>query len=108
MNNQWVLVGGGQFGGDSEAHLQSVILVCPGPCWNPQEGTIYLTPRNVQEARITNVSGTLVTVVARDPTITDSFVFDLATAQWIAPAGTAPYPVYATPPWQTPTPVPAP
>lgn len=108
VNNQWVLVGGGQFGGNTEVHRQSVILVCPGPCWNPTEGTIYLTPRNVQEVRIANVTDTLVTVVARDPTSTDSFVFDLATAHWVAPAGASPYPVYATPPWQTPTLVPAP
>ncbi len=108
VNNQWILVGGGQFGGDSEAHLQSVILVCPGPCYRPDEGTIYPTPHNVLEARIANVSGTLVTVVARDPAIPDSFVFDLATAQWVAPPGASPYPVYATPPGETPTSVPTP
>ncbi len=108
VNNQWILVGGGQFSGDSEAHLQSVILVCPGPCYRPDEGTIYPTPHNVLEARIASVSGTLVTVVARDPAIPDSFVFDLATAQWVAPPGASPYPVYATPPRETPTSVPTP
>ncbi len=108
VNNQWVLVGGGQFGGNIEVHRQSAILVCPGPCYRPDEGTIYLTPRNVQEVRIANVTGTLVTVVPRDPTINDSFVFDLATAQWVAPPGASPYPVYATPPQQTPTAVPPP
>ena len=85
-----------------------MILVCPGPCYRPDEGTIYLTPHNVQEVRIANVTGTLVTVVAREPALTDSFVFDLATSQWVAPPGASPYPVYATPPGETPTAVPTP
>jgi hypothetical protein len=108
VNNQWVLVGGGQTEGSTESPAQSMILVCPGPCFDPDEGTIYLTPRNVQEVRIANVRGALVTVVPRDPSVSDAFVFDLATNQWVTPPGETPYPVWATPPVRTPTPVPPP
>lgn len=108
VNNQWVLVGGGQVRDDETYRWHSFILVCPGPCWNPIKGTMYATPRDVVEARIANVTGTLVTVVPRDPTIADSFVFDLATGRWVAPPGASPYPVIATPPYHSPTPVPPP
>ena len=108
VNNQWVLVGGGQTEASGESLAQSMILICPGPCFDPDEGTIYLTPRNVQEVRIAHVTGTLVTVVPRDPARPDVFLFDLATNQWVTPPGATPYPVLATPPLHTPTPVPAP
>ncbi len=106
VNNQWVLVGGGQVRDDETYRWHSFILVCPGPCWDPNEGTMYPTPRNVQEVRIANVTGTLVTVVPRDPAIADSFEFDLATGRWVAPPGASPYPVIATPPCITPVPPP--
>jgi hypothetical protein len=108
VNNQWVLVGGGQVRDDETYRWHSFILVCPGPCWNPIKGTMYPTPRDVQEVRIANVTGTLVTVVPRDPAIADSFVFDLAAGRWVAPPGASPYPVIATPPYHSPTPVPPP
>jgi hypothetical protein len=89
VNGTWLFVGAGYTGGGIGAYNpppQSLLVVCPEPLdehWGGSDALTYETPVNVGEIRIEALSGSLVTVVPRDPNNHVSFVFDLATRQWI-------------------------
>jgi hypothetical protein len=103
VNGAWFLLGGG-YDGDVGVQQRSLFLVCPEPCHRLlAEEQIYPTPRNVWDVRISVVSGPLITLVPRDPTIHDSFVFDLATRHWVSlTPGPAPSPGVSPLPSATP------
>ncbi len=92
VGGTWLFVGAGSVGyahdPDGQNPLRGLIVVCPEPIDEHmgRDSVTYETPVNVGEVRIASISGSLVTIVPRDPNNHASFVFDLATRRWVTPA----------------------
>jgi hypothetical protein len=81
-----------------ESEADQGVLWVRGPGDHVQDVPWYRTPQRVGSIHIVTVEGLRVTVANRSPPNPPaSFVFDLATRQWLHPDGT---------PWPTPTPLP--
>jgi hypothetical protein len=94
-------VGAGYRGESLDHSLQGLLWVCPEPCIFPSPDQLYTAPR--ADLHIIAVNGVLVTLASRDPSIRDSFVFDLATDQWVSlTPGPAPAPGVSPLPSATP------
>jgi hypothetical protein len=102
INGAWILVGSGHEGTSEDdiahgaagpADLHGLIWVCPEPCWAPEPDHLYPAPR--PDLHIIAVDGPRITLASRDPTVPDTFVFDITTRQWVPPA---PSPVPSLPP----------
>ncbi len=89
VSGRWIFVAAGYTGGGIGAYNpppRSIIFVVPEPAYlGSSDAVTYGTPVNEGEVRIASVSGSLVTIVPRDPNNHASFVFDLATRQWAKP-----------------------
>jgi len=77
----WLTAGGG---GAYDDPAQGRVTV-EGPTDPPYTGTVYNTPGRVGLVHITAVNGLRFTIRPVDPHATGSWVFDLATRQWVAP-----------------------
>jgi hypothetical protein len=90
LNGTWLFVGAGFTGElhDEEGNnpLRGLVMVCPEFVNEHFAGCVtYETPVNVGEVRIELLSGSLVSVVPRDPANHAHFVFDLDTRRWLNP-----------------------
>jgi hypothetical protein len=94
LNNQYVYVDGGNLynvvSGDLSDTSIGTILVFTRPLTLSGIGSseFYRTPQQLGPVDITMVNGFLVTVVTANPGTRVSFVFDLATRQWVSPGPT--------------------
>jgi hypothetical protein len=60
-----------------------LIWVCSEPCHVPYPDEVYAAPH--PDLHIIAVDGPRITLAARDPTVPDTFVFDITTFQWVNP-----------------------
>jgi hypothetical protein len=105
LNNEYVYVDAGYLynvaSGDLADTSIGAILVFTRPRSLQGAGpsAFYQTPQRLGPVHIGTVEGTRVTVIPDDPQATITFVFDLATRQWVPPDPTpAPSPVPSLPP----------
>jgi hypothetical protein len=76
-----------QFGGDPQQGVLLVTLADLDQVSNRTED-VYQTPQKVGAMHLAELNGTQVTLVPTDPQIHVTFVFDLATRQWVTPGPT--------------------
>jgi hypothetical protein len=110
VNGRWIFVAAGYRGGGIGAYNpppRSLIFVCPEPVYfGSSDAVTYETPANEGEVRIASISGSLVTIVPRDPNNHASFVFDLATRQWVNSPTPGPSPSVSVSPIPSVSPLP--
>lgn len=103
LDNQFVYIDGGNsynvISGDLSDTSIGTILVFTRPLTLSGIGSseLYRTPQQLGPVDITMVDGSLVTVVTDNPGTSVSFVFDLATRQWVT-SGPSPVPTLLSTP----------
>lgn len=88
----WFFVAVGSQGDGIEQQVQGLLWVSAQPYPHNPKGSdqqFYLAPR--PDLHITAVDGARITLASRDPAVSDTFFFDLATRQWVTP-GPSPVP----------------
>lgn len=82
----WFFVAAGSQGDGIDQPIQGLLWVSTQPYpHNPKGSDQQFYPAPRPDLHITAVDGPRITLAARDPTVPDTFVFDISTFQWVNP-----------------------